>query len=118
MFGGLFVSNGLAWSPDGRTMFHSDTGTAFIDRFDFDSDTGVIANRQRFAEAKDDIGRPDGAAYAIDGTYWSAGVSGGALNGFSPDGTLVRRVPVPMPHPTMPCFGGPDLRTVFVTSPS
>ncbi len=116
LFGGVTVSNGLAWSPDGRTMMHADTGASAIDRFDFDPATGAIANRRRFAEAGEAIGRPDGAAFAMDGTYWSAGVSAGVLNGFDPEGRLVRSVPVPMPHPTMPCFGGPGLRTVFVSS--
>ena len=116
LFGGVTVSNGLAWSPDGRTMMHADTGASAIDRFDFDPATGAIAHRRRFAEAGEAIGRPDGAAFAMDGTYWSAGVSAGVLNGFDPEGRLVRSVPVPMPHPTMPCFGGSDLRTVFVSS--
>ncbi len=116
IFGDVTVSNGLAWSPDGRTMLHADTGASAIDRFDFDPETGAIANRRRFAEAGEDAGRPDGAAFDTDGVYWSAGVSAGVLNAFGPEGGLLRRLPVPMPHPTMPCFGGPDLRTVFVTS--
>lgn len=115
-FGGLMVSNGLAWTADGSAMAHSDTGQRRIDLFDFDPATGDISNRRRLAEAGDDLGRPDGAAFDAEGVYWSAGVSGGALNGFDLAGALVRRQPLPMPHPTMPCFGGPDLRTVFVTS--
>jgi len=115
-FGEVTVSNGLAWSPDGRVMVHADTGARRIDRFDFDPATGAIGGRRTLAEAGDDIGRPDGGAFDAEGIYWSAGVSGGALNGFDLEGGLARRVALPLPHPTMPCFGGPDLRTVFVTS--
>ena len=116
LFGGIAVSNGLAWSPDGRRMLHSDSEAGIIGAFDFDAATGGLSGRRRFATAGDDIGRPDGAAMDAEGRYWSAGVSAGSLNAFDPDGRLVERVPMPMPHPTMPCFGGPDLRTVFVTS--
>lgn len=116
LFGGITVSNGLVWSPDGGTLLHSDSQAGTIDAFDFDAAAGCLANRRRFAEAGDDIGRPDGAAMDAQGRYWSAGVSAASLNAFDPSGRLVERVPMPMPHPTMPCFGGPDLRTVFVTS--
>jgi sugar lactone lactonase YvrE len=110
------VSNGLAWSLDGRSLFHSDSTPSLIDRWDFDPRSGAISNRRQIANPASEIGRPDGAACDVEGCYWSAGVSAGKLNGWSPDGELLRQVTLPMPHPTMPCFGGPDLRTVFVTS--
>jgi len=61
------------------------------------------------------IGRPDGAAVDVEGGYWSAGVSAGRLNRWLPDGTLDRVVELPVLAPTMPCFGGPDGRTLYVT---
>lgn len=61
-------------------------------------------------------GRPDGAAIDSEGGYWSAGVSAGRLNRWLPDGTLDRVIDLPVRSPTMPCFGGPGLRTLFVTS--
>lgn len=105
---GLTISNSLAWSPDGRTLYHGDThgeqDAGWIDAWDFDPSTGAIANRRRFATLADQDGRPDGAAMGRDGHLWAAGVTAGCLNRFAPDGTLVARVPVPVPAPTMPCL--------------
>ncbi|MBP1886313.1 sugar lactone lactonase YvrE [Ensifer mexicanus] len=61
-------------------------------------------------------GRPDGAATDVDGNYWSAGVSAGVLNCFSAEGELIRTYRFPVPAPTMPCFAGPDRKTLVVTS--
>lgn len=115
-FGDLFVSNGLAWTADGRTMIHTDSTAARIDRFDFDTATGALANRRTIATVANEQGRPDGGAFDADGFYWSAGVSAGRLNRWSLAGDLTRSIAMPAPHPTMPCFAGPDLRTVFITS--
>lgn len=113
---GLVVSNGLAFSPDGRSMFHSDSRGPWIDRWDFDPATGAISGRRRIAELDDATGRPDGGATDAEGCYWSAGVSAARLNRFSPDGRLLGHFPVPVAAPTMPCFGGPALKRLFVTS--
>ncbi|MBI0535721.1 SMP-30/gluconolactonase/LRE family protein [Roseomonas sp. KE2513] len=113
---GLIISNGLAWSPDGRTLWHSCTRQAVIWNWDYDPATGAIANRREVARPTNEIGRPDGGAVDAEGAYWSAGVSAGRLNRWLPDGTLDRFVELPIKSPTMPCFGGPGLRTLFVTS--
>jgi sugar lactone lactonase YvrE len=113
---GVAVSNGLAWSPDGRTMFHSDSAGQWLDRWDFDPATGAMRNRTRIALLDNDTGRPDGGATDAEGCYWSAGVSAARLNRINRDGTIVATYPVPVAAPTMPCFGGPGLRTLFVTS--
>ena len=113
---GLIVSNGLAFAPDGRTMFHSDSRGKWIDRWELDPATGAIANRKRIVDLDDATGRPDGGATDADGCYWSAGVSAARLNRFSPDGQLLGFFPVPVAAPTMPCFGGPGLNTLYVTS--
>lgn len=112
---GLVISNGLAWTADGEVMFHSDTRGPWIDRWSFDKATGTISGRRRFAEPQEE-GRPDGGACDTAGFYWSAGVSAGRLNRFAPDGRRVESHPVPVPAPTAPCFGGPDFRTLYVTS--
>jgi sugar lactone lactonase YvrE len=114
--GDLKVSNGLAWSPDGRTMYHSDSRGAAIYRYDYDLETGAIGERQLFVAMQAEWGRPDGAAVDAEGCYWSCGVSAGRLNRFSPSGELIQYVDLPVTHPTMPCFGGPDLRTLYITS--
>ena len=116
MIDGLIVSNGLAWSANGRTMFHSDSKGQRICAYDYDPETGDIANRRVVAQPSEEIGRPDGAATDMEGCYWSAGISAGVLNRWTPDGKLDRQIPLPCVAPTMPCFGGPDMRTVFVTS--
>ena len=112
----LTVSNGLAWSGDGQTMFHSDSRAAWIDRYDSDPVTGELSNRTRIAELSDEQGRPDGAAFDAAGVYWSCGVSAGVINRFSRDGELLERIALPVPTPTMCCFGGPDMKTLFITS--
>ncbi|ANP89461.1 SMP-30/gluconolactonase/LRE family protein [Rhizobium leguminosarum] len=112
----LTSSNGLAWSPDGRRMYHSDSRQCFLQAFDFDPDTGDLGDGRRLRSFTEDEGRPDGATTDRDGFYWSAGVSAGRLNRISPEGEIVEIYILPVPAPTMPCFGGPDLRTLFVTS--
>jgi sugar lactone lactonase YvrE len=113
---GVHVSNGLAWSPNGRSMFYSNSRGPWIDRFDFDPETGEMSGRVRIATLDEAVGRPDGAACDALGRYWSAGVSAGFLNCFLPDGTLVEHIKLPVAAPTMPCFGGEGLKTLFVTS--
>lgn len=113
---GLYVSNGLSWSPDGTRMYHADSTPGYVDIWDFDPQTGSATNRRRFLDLKNEDGRPDGAAIDSDGNYWSAGVSAGVVNCFSPDGALIEKVEMPVPRPTIPCFCGPDLDTLVVTS--
>lgn len=112
----LMVSNGLAFTADGRTMFHSDSGGTWLDRWDLDPATGKVSNRKRIALLDEATGRPDGGAADAEGNYWSAGVSASRLNKISPEGKLLASYPVPVAAPTMPCFGGKDLRTLYLTS--
>jgi sugar lactone lactonase YvrE len=84
--------------------------------YDYDPETGTPANRRVLARPTEAIGRPDGAAIDEQGYYWSAGISAGVLNRWSPDGRLDRSIPLPCSNPTAPCFGGPDLKTIFITS--
>jgi sugar lactone lactonase YvrE len=113
---GLIISNGLAWSPDGGILYHSDSGGKWIERHDFDAATGEMGEGLRIAEPGEADGRPDGGGVDCDGNYWSAGVSAGCLNHYAPDGALIAKHPLPVPSPTMPCFCGPDLKTLLVTS--
>jgi sugar lactone lactonase YvrE len=110
---GLKNSNGLAWTADGRTMYHSDTRGPWIDIWNFDTATGDISNRRRFADVPNEEGRPDGGALDMDGYYWSAGSGMGVINRFAPDGVLVEKIPMPVPNVTMPCFADGRL---FITS--
>lgn len=113
---GIKVSNGLAWSPDRATMYHADTRENSIKAFDFDTASGHLRNGRELITLTETQGLPDGAAVDDLGDYWSAGVTSGKLNRISPDGTLRESIALPVAAPTMPCFGGPDGRTLFITS--
>lgn len=115
MIADIHVSNGLAWSPDSRTMYHADSREPSIKAWDFDPSTGMIANGRVIAAPTLEEGLPDGAAVDTDGNYWSAGVTGGCINIFDPKGRLLRRLTVPIEAPTMLCFGGADGGTLFLT---
>ena len=122
---GISVSNGLAWSPDGRTLYWSDTHAHAIHAFDFDGSDGSLSRRRVFQQFPkkqpgQDLatygGRPDGAAVDAEGSYWVAMFEGQRLLRFDPDGSLRQEIALPVRCPTMPCFGGPDLRTLFITT--
>jgi len=114
----LITQNGLAWSPDGATMYLSDSHPLrrLIWAFDYDIGTGEPHNRRVFADLHDYVGRPDGAAVDADGCYWICANDAGQLLRFTPEGKLDRQIAVPATKPAMCAFGGRDLDTLFVTS--
>ena len=114
----LIVQNGLAWSPDGRTMYLSDSHPSrrLVWTFDYDIDEGRPHNRRVFADLHRHAGRPDGAAIDADGCYWICANDAGRVLRFTPDGTLDRQIEVPAIKPAMCAFGGRELDTLFVTS--
>jgi sugar lactone lactonase YvrE len=115
---GLLVQNGLAWSPDGRTMYLSDSHYQVqqVWAFDYDVATGQPSNRRLFVDMRPLPGRPDGAAIDTDGCYWICGNDAGCVLRFTPQGVLDRRIDVPMAKPSMCSFGGPALDELMVTS--
>jgi sugar lactone lactonase YvrE len=116
VFGDLTISNGLAWSPDGRTMYHADTPARSVNAYDFDVATGAPSNRRLFAQWSGETDRPDGGAVDSEGCYWSAFYGGAKVVRISPAGRTLAEYPVPAMCPTMCAFGGPDLRTLYVTT--
>lgn len=114
----LIVPNGLAFSPDGRTLYLSDShpSAQAIWAFDYDIDSGTPHNRRLFVDMRQHPGRPDGAAVDSEGGYWICGNDAGLIHRFSPDGRLDRSLAVPVLKPSMCAFGGRDLDTLFVTS--
>ncbi|MED5620800.1 SMP-30/gluconolactonase/LRE family protein [Ideonella sp. BN130291] len=119
------VSNGLAWSPDARTLYWADTKRHTVYAFDHEVTDGSVSNRRVFAsfpqrQPEQDLsaygGRPDGAAVDVEGCYWVAMFEGARLLRLSPQGEVLREVKLPVQCPTMPCFGGADLKTLFITS--
>lgn len=122
---GIAVSNGLAWSPDGRTLYASDTKAHTIYRHPFDGVSGTLGPREpwvRFPERQPDQplsaygGRPDGATVDVEGAYWVALFEGQRLLRLSPEGKVLMELPLPVRCPTMPCLGGADGRTLFITT--
>ncbi len=115
---GLCTQNGLAWSPDGRTMYLSDShpSSRLIWAFDYDIDDGVPTHRRLFADLNDHAGRPDGAAIDAEGCYWTCANDAGLLLRFTPEGKLDRKLELPASKPSMCAFGGADFDTLFVTT--
>jgi sugar lactone lactonase YvrE len=122
---GITVSNGLAWSPNGRTLYWSDTTAHAVYAFDFDPASGGLSQRRVFArftakqarQSLDDYqGRPDGAAVDVEGCYWAAMYEGQRLLRLSPEGVVLQEVRLPVRCPTMPGFGGADLKTLYITT--
>lgn len=125
---GVVTANGLAWSPDGRSAYWADTAAHQVRAFDFDPTTGHMSGGRvfhqmppkptdwRWGDTAPYGGRPDGAAVDSEGCYWSAQYEGQRLLRLSPAGEVLVEVKTPVPCPTMPCFGGPDLKTLFITT--
>ncbi len=125
------VANGLAWSPDAQTLYWADTPSHQVRSWDWDAASGALrapaAPRllQQFAakpHSADALahyqGRPDGAAVDAAGNYWVAMFEGQRLCTLSPQGERLADTATPVRCPTMPCFGGPDLQTLYLTSAS
>jgi sugar lactone lactonase YvrE len=109
-------SNGIDWSPDDRLMYYVDSLDRRVDVFDFDLDTGALANRRPFVAVDDGEVLPDGLTVDAEGYVWVACWGGAAVRRFGPDGSLVGSVALPTPHITCPAFGGPGLDRMFITS--
>jgi L-arabinonolactonase len=113
----IIISNSLAFSPDSRTMYFSDTVSREIWAYDFDSVSGIPSNRRVFANVPAP-GTPDGSTVDAEGYLWNAEWDGARMVRYAPDGRVDRIIPMPVRHPTCCTFGGPDLTTLFVTTAS
>jgi sugar lactone lactonase YvrE len=113
---GLTISNGIGWSPDGGTMYLSDSGSRRIDAFDFDAQTGGLSRRRTIVQITEPGVAPDGLTVDDAGALWVAMWGGGELRRYDPGGSLLVTVPVPADRPTSCAFGGPDRTTLFFTT--
>ena len=113
---GIGVSNGTAFDPEGGLAYFADSLTGRILAFDYDVGDGTRRNERLLFDYSAVPGAPDGACVDAEGCLWSASVHGWAVIRLTPDGHLDRRIELPVQRPTMPCFGGADLSTLFVTS--
>ncbi|MBA3822535.1 MAG: SMP-30/gluconolactonase/LRE family protein [Ktedonobacterales bacterium] len=113
---GFYVSNGLGWSPDNRTMYFTDSWQRIIFAYDFDAASGQISHRRPFILVPEGKGLPDGLAIDAEGYLWSACWGGGRIIRYAPDGQVEREIALPVSYPTSCAFGGPDLTTLYITS--
>jgi sugar lactone lactonase YvrE len=111
---GFVVCNGPAFSPDGRTLYFSDTLGRRLLAYPLDPASGQLGERRLFATI--DEGHPDGLTVDAEGFVWCAHYGGGRLSRFAPDGALERQLLLPVSNPTSLCFGGPELATLYVTT--
>lgn len=115
---GLRVGNGLAFSPDGGTLYLSDSHVdhAAIWAFDWDGEKAHVSNRRLFFDPAEIDGQPDGAAIDSEGFYWFAAVGGWQVVRLTPDGRIDRTIAMPIEKPSKVVFGGPEMDLIFVTS--
>ena len=112
---GLSISNGLCWSPDGKLMYHTDTPSRRICRYNFDTDSGAISNQTLLVHTEKGC-FPDGATVDAEGYIWSAQWSASQVVRYSPEGAVDFVLALPVSQPTCVSFGGPDLNQLFITS--
>lgn len=113
---GITVSNGIAWSPDNKTMYYSDSRSRVCYNYDFDLATGAISNKRVFTSTADIPGSIDGATIDADGYYWCAHIYDWQIAKYDPAGNIVDTIRLPVRYPTMCTFGGPNLDILYVTS--
>jgi sugar lactone lactonase YvrE len=125
--GNAMTANGLAWSPDASTLYWADTPGHIIRAWDWNSQSNVMSRERIFKQwppkpvgwqpgMSGYVGRPDGAAVDVQGNYYVAMYEGARLLKLAPTGEVLQDIPVPAQCPTMPCFGGADLRTLYLTT--
>jgi gluconolactonase len=111
----VLLTNGLGFSPDGRTLYHSDSAANIVGAYDVQLD-GSVGPRRTFARVEPGV--PDGLAVSVDGAVWVAMARGGAVIVLEPDGRERERIACPLPMVTSVCFGGDDLRDLYVVTGS
>ncbi|HYZ63241.1 MAG TPA: SMP-30/gluconolactonase/LRE family protein [Acetobacteraceae bacterium] len=112
---GIGIPNSLCWSPDGRRMYFADSQSHAIQAYDFDPASGTVGQGRIFARVEPPA-VPDGATVDRDGYVWCANYGGWKVVRYAPDGSIDRVVDLPVQQPTSCAFGGPELRTLFITT--
>jgi sugar lactone lactonase YvrE len=116
MLTGLTISNGIGWNPAGTVMYLVDSGPGDVDAFDFDEESGEISARRTIIHIDDPGVVPDGLTVDEEGGIWVALWGGGSLRRYDPTGELTMTIDLPVERPTSCVFGGPDRRSLFVTT--
>lgn len=113
---GIVCSNGPCWSPDDKTFYFADTFQEEFWAYDYDIETGALSNKRVFATTKEEPGIADGSTVDEEGCLWNAQLATGELVRYAPDGTVERRIGMPVRNITSVMFGGDDLDEIYVTS--
>ena len=114
---GIRISNGLAWSPDYKTLYYIDTPTREVKAFDYDLSTGQIANPRVAITVPETLGWPDGMTSDTDGNLWIAMWGGAQVTRWNPqNGELLEQIALPAKNVTSCAFGGDDLNVLYITS--
>ena len=117
LYRGVTISNGLAWSPDYKTLYYIDTPSHEVKAFDYDVQTGEIANQRVAFHIPKSLGWPDGMTSDMQGNLWIAMWGGAQVTRWNPNsGQLLEQIPVPAFQPSSCIFGGKDMDKLFITS--
>lgn len=113
---GFVLSNGIAWSPDGGRMYFAETSSRQVYEYRYDAESGRLADRRCFADVGPGHGGPDGLCVDAEGNVWVTLFERSVINMYRPDGRPGACVRLPVRRPTSCTFGGPDMRTLYITS--
>ena len=113
---GIICTNGPCWSPDNKTFYLADTFQKEFWAYDYDIEQGTVSNKRVFATTHADAGVADGSTVDEEGYLWNAQVIGGDLVRYAPDGSVERRIGMPVKNVTSVMFGGDKLDEIYVTS--
>jgi len=113
---GIICTNGPCWSKDNKTFYVADTFQEEFWAYDYDIETGNLSNKRVFASTREDPGVADGSTIDEEGCLWNAQVIGGELVRYAPDGSVERRIGMPVKNITSVMFGGDNLDRLYVTS--
>jgi len=117
LLGNITISNGMTWSPDYRTFYYIDTPTREVQAFDYDLDTGALANPRPAVRLPESLGWPDGMTSDVRGNLWIAMWGGAQVTKWDPaTGLLLEQIPVPAKNVSSCVFGGKNLNELYITS--
>jgi len=113
---GFAVANGMALSPDGRTLYVVNMFCSLIYAYDYDPAAGAVANRRTFVHMPREAGLPDGLTVDSEGFVWAAHWDGWRITRYDPSGKIEREIRVPVQNVTSVAFGGENLDELYITT--
>jgi L-arabinonolactonase len=113
---GIAIANSLCFSPSGDRMYFADSLQGLLWEYHYEVASGAVSNRRTLLDTRNFGSAPDGATVDAEGCLWVAFVQSQQIARIDPSGAMLQIVDLPIPYPACPAFGGPDLRTLFVTT--